>query len=187
MQARIARTTLSRALSAAILGMAAATAMAQEQAATPAVQESAPAEQVTDLDSVVVKGFRQSLQYSTEAKRDFAALGVSNVFYVEMDNGSLNGTSTVGFSLQNSSGTSGLEFYFQGGDSNYTINRNGGEQDSGIGWSNAGLLITITNLTSTTYSMAVTVKGGSTYNFTGTYMNSVSSISTMVPRMKRLV
>ncbi|MFD1041431.1 TonB-dependent receptor [Pseudoxanthomonas kaohsiungensis] len=70
MQARIARTTLSRALSAAILGMAAATAMAQEQAATPAVQESAPAEQVTDLDSVVVKGFRQSLQYSTEAKRD---------------------------------------------------------------------------------------------------------------------
>ncbi|MGD9612075.1 MAG: hypothetical protein AB7V22_04150, partial [Kiritimatiellia bacterium] len=115
--------------------------------------------------------------FTTEAKRDFAALGVSNVFYVEMDNGGLNGTSVVGFSLQNSSGTSGLEFYFQGGDSNYTINRNGGEQDSGIGWSNAGLLITITNLTSTTYSMAVTVKGGSTYNFTGTYANSVSSIS----------
>ena len=73
MQARIARTTLSRALSAAILGMAATGAMAQEQDATAqaqAGQQAAPAEQVTDLDSVVVKGFRQSLQYSTEAKRD---------------------------------------------------------------------------------------------------------------------
>ena len=65
MQARIARTTLSRALSAAILGMAATGAMAQEQDATAqaqAGQQAAPAEQVTDLDSVVVKGFRQSLQ-----------------------------------------------------------------------------------------------------------------------------
>jgi autotransporter-associated beta strand protein len=116
--------------------------------------------------------------YTTEAKRDFAAMDAGDVFYVEMDNGGVGTGSVLGFSLQNSSGTTALEFYFQGGNSNYTINRNGGTQDSGIGWSNAGLLITITNATSTTYSMMVTVKGGSTYGpFTGTYMNSVSSIS----------
>ena len=114
----------------------------------------------------------------TEAKRDFTALPTGSVFYVEMDNAGVGSLSSVGFSLQNSSGTSGLEFYFQGGDSNYTINRNGGEQDSGIGWTANGLLITLTNVTTTTYSMMITVKGGSTYGpFTGTYLNGVSSIS----------
>ena len=114
---------------------------------------------------------------TTEATRNFTAMPTGHVFYIEMDNASVASGGSVGFSLQNSSGTSGLEVYFQGGDSNYTINRNGGEQDSGIGYTTAGLLITITNVTTTTYSMAITVKGGSTYNFTGTYMNSVSSIS----------
>gem|GEM_PF-934302 len=116
--------------------------------------------------------------FTTEAKRDFTALATGHVFYVEMDNAGVGTGSVVGFSLQNSSGTSGLEFYFQGGDSNYTINRNGGEADSGIGYTEAGLLITITNTSTTTYSMMVTVKGGSTYGpFTGTYAGSVSSIS----------
>ena len=73
MHKQYAKTTLSRALGAAILGMAATAAMAQEQTTPPPAQpapQAAAEGAVTDLDSVVVKGFRQSLEYSTQAKRD---------------------------------------------------------------------------------------------------------------------
>lgn len=80
MQIHIARTALSHALGLALIGMASANALAQEQTQPPAqasvqeqpVQEqSAAAEQeVTELDRVSVTGYRQSLQYATEAKRD---------------------------------------------------------------------------------------------------------------------
>jgi TonB-dependent receptor len=63
---------LSVALGAAIFGLASAAAIAQEQ--SPAAQaepaQAAAADPVTELDSVQVKGFRQSIQYSTQAKRD---------------------------------------------------------------------------------------------------------------------
>lgn len=86
MQTHLARTTLSRALSAAILGMAASAAMAQEQPAPQAQAQAQPpqaeaVDQVTDLDSVVVKGFRRSLQYSTDAKRD--ATGFIDAIFAE--------------------------------------------------------------------------------------------------------
>lgn len=86
MQNHIARTTLSRALSLVLLGMASGSALAQEPPSTaqqqpqPEAQSPAPAtqaqpatgstRQITDLDHVLVTGFRQSLQYSTQAKRD---------------------------------------------------------------------------------------------------------------------
>ncbi|MDH5823264.1 TonB-dependent receptor [Luteimonas sp. RD2P54] len=87
MQSNHPRTALSRALGLAILAMAGAPALAQSDAAAAAeaqaqqqrTQESqqAPEPQqtqepadVTELDSVVVTGFRRSLQFSTDAKRD---------------------------------------------------------------------------------------------------------------------
>lgn len=73
MQVNIARTALSRALSVALMGMASASALAQSQeqpAAPPQAATPADASQATNLDAVVVKGYRQSLQYSTDAKRD---------------------------------------------------------------------------------------------------------------------
>lgn len=87
MQHQIARTTLSRALSVVLLGMASSAAFAQAQpqaeaqqpaaqeqtaAAEPAAAQATPAaaDQVTQLDRVVATGFRQSLEYSTQAKRD---------------------------------------------------------------------------------------------------------------------
>jgi len=78
-----ARNTLSAALGAAILGMASTAAIAQEQAAAQEqAQQSAAAEpQTTDLDKVVVHGFRRSLQYSTEAKRD--ATGFVDAIFAE--------------------------------------------------------------------------------------------------------
>lgn len=69
MQKKVTRTALSRALSVAIVGMVSSSAFAQDQA-QPATQASQESSQVTELDRVSVKGFRQSLQYATEAKRD---------------------------------------------------------------------------------------------------------------------
>ncbi len=79
----LTKTTLSRALSAAIFGMAASAAMAQEQPAAQAQTgaQAAAAEPVTELDSIVVRGFRRSLQYSTEAKRD--ATGFTDSIFAE--------------------------------------------------------------------------------------------------------
>jgi TonB-dependent receptor len=76
-----ARSKLSRALGVAILGLAAGSAFAQEQApvqdeppaqgtAVAQADEPAPSPGVTDLDAMVVTGFRRSLQYATDAKRD---------------------------------------------------------------------------------------------------------------------
>jgi autotransporter-associated beta strand protein len=118
-------------------------------------------------------GMYNSSGGTTEAVRDFAGMAVGDVFYVEMDNGWINSGKTVGFSLRNSSGDNLVEFYFTGGDSEYRINRSGGAQGSGIAFTGGGLLITLTNTSSTTYSMMVQVKGGSLYGpFTGTYINS---------------
>ena len=67
MNTRLARTALSHALGLALVGLA-GTALAQQ---APAAQDApTPATTATDLDSVVVTGYRQSLQFSTEAKRE---------------------------------------------------------------------------------------------------------------------
>ncbi|HEY5780318.1 MAG TPA: TonB-dependent receptor, partial [Lysobacter sp.] len=106
MQIHIARTALSRALSVALLGVASSSAFAQaqpaqEQAQVQATQTQAPAdkaqgsadaqaqtqdasgasEQVTELDRVVATGFRKSLEYSTQAKRD--AVNVTDSVFAE--------------------------------------------------------------------------------------------------------
>ncbi|MDR6675075.1 TonB-dependent receptor [Xanthomonas sp. 1678] len=71
-----ARTTLSHALATALLGMAAGTAWAQTAppAQAPAAQATAPAaasdDAVKQLDTVTVSGYRRSIQFSTDAKRD---------------------------------------------------------------------------------------------------------------------
>ncbi|WP_058835909.1 TonB-dependent receptor [Luteimonas abyssi] len=77
MQTHYARTVLSRALGLAIFATASAHVSAQD-AAVPAVAQDMPAAPVSaqpgpdpvELDSVVVTGYRQSLQFATEAKRD---------------------------------------------------------------------------------------------------------------------
>ena len=98
MQIHIARTTLSHALGLALLGMASGPALAQaqeqpqpqaqeqsqaeaqsptagqpqpqEQAQVPVPAQADAADQVTELDRVVVTGYRQSIQFATDAKRE---------------------------------------------------------------------------------------------------------------------
>jgi TonB-dependent receptor len=80
-QKQLNKTTLARALGVALFGMAASAAVAQEQEAAPQAPAQAAAAQTTELDTVVVKGFRRSLQYSTEAKRD--ATGFVDAIFAE--------------------------------------------------------------------------------------------------------
>lgn len=79
MQINYAKTALSRAMGVALLGMMAGSAFAQSEppAASadatqqpPAQAQPAAESTVTDLDRVTATGYRQSLQYSTEAKRE---------------------------------------------------------------------------------------------------------------------
>lgn len=79
MHKHFARNSLSAALGAVIFGMASSAAIAQEQTAQPAA--AGQEVQATDLDKVVVRGFRRSLQYSTEAKRD--ATGFTDSIFAE--------------------------------------------------------------------------------------------------------
>jgi TonB-dependent receptor len=74
-----ARTRLSHALSVALVGMLSNAAFAQEQAqsqaTSPAAAEQQPSaasesETVTELDRVSVTGYRRSVQFSTDAKRE---------------------------------------------------------------------------------------------------------------------
>lgn len=81
MQVRIARTALSNALGLALIGIAGA-AIAQDPPQAPQTPPQAPATQdAVDLDQVVVTGYRQSLQFSTDAKRQ--ATGFTDSIFSE--------------------------------------------------------------------------------------------------------
>ncbi len=110
---------------------------------------------------------------TTEVRRDFGSMSVGHVFYVEMDNSAVATGKSVGFSLRNSSDQQLLVFYFNGGDTNYKLDRNEGVLDTGVPYTTDGLEITLTLTSSTTFSMSVKIKGGSTYgSLTGTFKNS---------------
>ena len=83
-----ARTTLSCALSTALLGMASTCAFAQSTdagaAATTAQTPPTTAgsgDAVTQLDTVTVSGYRRSIQFSTDAKRD--SVGFADTVFAE--------------------------------------------------------------------------------------------------------
>jgi hypothetical protein len=91
-----------------------------------------------------------------QAIRSFSsALNVTDTISLAMDNGLVDGGGTVGFGLQNSSGTNLFEFFFVGGTSEYRVNRAGGVVDTGVGFTNAGLQLsfTLTDADSFTFSI----------------------------------
>ena len=96
------------------------------------------------------------------------SLNIGQELDFKIDNGFLSSGSTEGFGLQTSGGANRLEFYFTGGNSDYTLADNAGNQDSGIGFTGNGLSITFALQSADTYLMTVTPNGGPTSTFSGT-------------------
>lgn len=99
-----------------------------------------------------------------QATRPFNGdLAVNQMFSIDMDNLGIDPFATVGISLRNSSGQDRFEFYFVGGEANYTINA-GSIANTGVGYTTAGLDLAFTLTGTDSYSF--TINGGSP--FTGT-------------------
>lgn len=99
------------------------------------------------------------------------ALTPGSTFSIKMDNGWIESGGSVGFGLQDASGNNRMEFYFRNGQSNYKINDNAGETDTGLGFSDEGLNLVFTLVTSTTYSLEITRLEGGSYTRNGTLIN----------------
>lgn len=86
-------------------------------------------------------------------------LGVGQIFVLRMDTGFIDSGSTVGFGLQNSSGTNRFEVYFKGGSANYFVN-NGTEQATSVPFTADGLDISFRQDASNGYELKI---GATTY------------------------
>ncbi len=96
--------------------------------------------------------------YLSEAIRSFSApLASGQVFRATIQNNwILEGKQGVGLALRNAGGTTNLiQFFFNGGDTNYMVGDAAGERGSGIPWTDQGLTIQISMLSSTSYLMQV--------------------------------
>src|SRR5262249_27214065 len=67
------------------------------------------------------------------------SLATGEYFSVAFDNGYINGGGSAGFSLRNASGQALWEFYFNGGQTNYTVNQNGGASQTLVPFTGDGL------------------------------------------------
>jgi fibronectin-binding autotransporter adhesin len=121
--------------------------------------------------------YNNSTDQTADAVRSFPALSVGDVIYFEMDNGQIANGGTVGVSLRNSSDQNMVEVYFTGGATNYVISRNGGAQPTDIPFTQDGLEITLTVTGANAYHLMIAVKGGSSYTFTGDFIQTGSAIS----------
>ncbi len=94
------------------------------------------------------------------------SISVGNTITFSMDNGFIDAGKTIGFGLQNGSGQNLAELIFVGGQSFYRmIDANSG--NTSIGYTGAGLDISLTYTDANTYSITVSARGGSTATYTG--------------------
>ena len=102
------------------------------------------------------------------------SLATGQTFQIAFDNGWIETGGTVGFILETSSGTDRFEFKFTGGDASYTIVDSSGNVNTGIGFTDEGLLLNVTLTGPDSYSAEViNLDGvGSTNVFNGTLANS---------------
>ena len=93
-----------------------------------------------------------------QAIRPFTnSLAIGDTFSIAMDNGFIESGGTVGFGLQNSSGENLAEFYFKGGDTNYTLSASNVNLASGAaqGFTDHGLRLDFTLTGATSLSVAI--------------------------------
>lgn len=100
----------------------------------------------------------------SEAKRPLTnALAVGQVLSVNYENGYLDLGAGAGVALQNSAGDTLWEFFFNGGDTNYSVS--GGTTD--IGWTDVGIEIKFTLTGPTNYTANITPQGGAMRTING--------------------
>ncbi|MCS6770684.1 MAG: carbohydrate-binding protein [Kiritimatiellae bacterium] len=85
-------------------------------------------------------------------------LSAGQTLHVKMDNGFINNGGGVGIALWNAQSNLLWEFYFNGGDQNYSIS--GGSTD--VGWTSGGIDIELTLTGPTSWVARITPLGGST-------------------------
>jgi|APTNR8051073442_1049403.scaffolds.fasta_scaffold00006_28 alpha-glucosidase len=111
----------------------------------------------------------------SEAKRALTnALAVGQSVSVRMDNGFLNAGSGTGVALQNGAGTTLWEFFFNGGDTYYSMS----STTTDIGWTSGGLDVEFTLTSANTFRTRVTPLGGSTRTNTGSLITSGDQVIT---------
>ena len=105
-----------------------------------------------------------------EGIREFAnPLGIGDKFSIDFDNGFINAGSS-GFGLRNANDDNLFEFFFEGGDANYSINDQTTNFDTGLGFTADGLHLELTRTGTSTYSLSLTDLGAaSTLTFNRTF------------------
>jgi hypothetical protein len=113
------------------------------------------------------------------------ALTLGQIFSVDLDNQGVDNGGTVGFGLRNSTGENRFEFYFVGGQVNYTIHDSAGPTSSGVPWTAAGLSLAL-NLTGAD-SYSFTINGGSPITGTlgGTAGTGIDRVRLSMPTAAR--
>lgn len=100
----------------------------------------------------------------SEAKRPFlSALQTGQTFRVKMRNGSIDPGAGIGIALQNATGGTLWQFWFNGGDTNYSITA--GTTD--IGWTADGLEVEFSLTTPSAFSATITPYGSVSRTYTG--------------------
>jgi len=112
----------------------------------------------------------------SEAKRYLTnALAVDQTFSVSFENGFLDNGAGAGVALQNSNGDTLWEFFFNGGDTNYSIS--GGTTD--IGFTTNGISVEFTLTGPTNYNAKITPLFGSVRNISGNLQANTNSAITL--------
>ncbi len=113
---------------------------------------------------------------TSTANRNFNnPMAAGDSFALRFDNNWVDNGGETGFALADSSGNVRFRFYFVGGQSNYRINDNDTARDSGWAYTEAGLNLTLTLNSSTTY----TLSNGST-NLIGALASAGGPISRLI-------
>jgi hypothetical protein len=93
---------------------------------------------------------------TSNAVRSFAGdLLVGQTFSISLDTGFIQSGGTVGFGLQNSSSQNLFEFYFKGGNTFYTVNRETGEDPTAITFTDEGLRLGFVLTDSNSFSLTI--------------------------------
>lgn len=99
-----------------------------------------------------------------EAKRPFnSALQVGQTFHVKMRNGNVDTGAGIGIALQNATGDTLWQFFFNGGDTYYSIT----DGTTDIGWTDGGLEVAFTLTGESTFSAKILPYGSTEKTYTG--------------------